>query len=180
RQASDCGQSKLCNNGSCAAQPGCSRSADCTDPRLPVCDGSQHACVQCLQSTDCKDLSKPVCDASHHCVAPVVCHANSDCVKPTPVCNAANGNCVQCLADGDYPSDLACSPQKTCVLLQQGCNSDGDCPAGEYCRSSDKTCQVKQCMGDADCSTTPGTPHCDTSPMPHVCVACLANSDCPN
>jgi hypothetical protein len=174
-QDADCGQGKLCTGKVCVAQPGCAKSADCTDPSLPVCDTSAKACVQCLQGSDCKDAAKPVCDGSHKCVAPVVCHSNADCAKPTPVCQTSSGNCVGCLADTDCPQGLLCSAQHTCALAPAGCSNDSDCPANQVC-GANKTCTSKACAGDKDCAAP--VPRCNTTSG--LCVMCLADQDCPN
>ena len=202
----DCGKGKLCQAGVCKAQPGCATSTDCVDPKLPVCDAEQHACVQCLQGADCADPATPICDGSHHCVAPSLCHANTDCNKPTPVCQTASGNCVGCLADSDCPQGFGCSAQLTCTLQGAGtCKTDSDCagnPSAPHCKGSgvvgqpgtcvqcvdttqcpagsacagDNTCGVKGCTADAGCQAP--TPRCDLVDTPHACVACLADADC--
>ena len=209
-QTVDCAPGKLCQKNVCQAQPGCSRDADCTDAKLPVCDtsSSAHACVECLQAADCHAAASPVCDATHHCVAPPVCTSNASCAKPTPVCRVSSGDCVGCLVSGDCPSGSSCSAQNTCVVGGNGtCTTNGDClgnGANVYCKggaggaagvcvacltdaqctpevcSPNNTCVPKECRADADCTATPATPRCDLAPTPHACVACLGDPDCPN
>jgi hypothetical protein len=45
------------------------------------------------------------------------CTSNSNCSAPNKICNTANGNCVECLVDGDCPTDFKCTGNKCCTNL---------------------------------------------------------------
>jgi hypothetical protein len=77
-----------------------------------------------------------------------LCVGAGDCAAPTPICLAAQHQCVQCSVDGDCSSPTPrCSMSQKCV----------------------------QCTGDPDCAGT-ATPLCDATTG--SCVQCNVKSDC--
>jgi hypothetical protein len=134
---------------------------------------------------------------------PAGCASNADCLAlaDTRVCNAASGQCVQCVRDADCGSannTKACE-NFACVDRPGGCADDADCgasPLGKKCKASTRLCV--QCLGNIDCPqgavcqqnacvVTNGqcadstackdpTPVCDTATR--TCVGCLAAPDC--
>jgi hypothetical protein len=87
------------------------------------------------------------------------------CPEATPLCQAATGLCVGCLANSDCPSGV-CSPSGQCV----GCLSNSDCTAPTpTCNLETNTCEGCAAMGCPDaapwCSATTGG-----------CASCLDTS----
>lgn len=72
------------------------------------------------------------------------------CPEATPVCDAAQGECVECLAQTDCPATRP------------------------VCDTARNACAV--CLGNADCPAE--TPLCDTSVEGGRCVTCLSDADC--
>lgn len=88
---------------------------------------------------------------------------------------------VACSADRDCPSPQSCvaghcASVGFCVG-SAACNNDAACGAGQHCANG--CCQPGDsgaCARDADCSSHPKTPVCDTAKG--ACVACLTARDC--
>src|ERR1700694_1660285 len=86
-----------------------------------------------------------------------------------------------CTTSSDCPSPQSCIAGH-CVtsgfcIGSPSCNDDSMCTAGQHCANG--CCQPGApgtCSKDADCSSHPSTPICDTTPG--VCVGCLFPSDC--
>ncbi len=78
------------------------------------------------------------------------CSSNAECAAPTPVCDTAQGVCVECTP------------------------SDDPCPTGQYCDTTNQC--ASGCNDGSDCSAP--TPHC--APQTHQCVQCLGDTDCPS
>jgi hypothetical protein len=141
----------------------CARKEDCGG-NTPLCDLDTHACVQCLGSGDCGG-STNVCDLdSHNCVE---CLRQSDCTDPrkalctdktcgpcgadaqctrldaTPVCDRAQGACVECTlaSEADRCGSKACKLSTgTCTSVDRGtrtacssCEADSECVNGARC-----------------------------------------------
>jgi hypothetical protein len=94
----------------------------------------------------------------------------SACSGTTPVCDAASGMCVGCLAGADCTGALkACdTATKTCVA----CLDNSTCiePMGT-CDTTTNSCV--QCVGNANC-TEPTSSRCDAN----SCGACMSDNDC--
>lgn len=100
-------------------------------------------------------------------VEPNACASNGDCAVPTPVCDLANGVCVECLLKAHCPPEMACSNGK-CV--------EGLCePSSKWCEggiaivcndkgtgyASSTNCGEQVCI-DGECKgCTPGHTKCD-------------------
>jgi hypothetical protein len=94
----------------------------------------------------------------------------SACSGATPVCDAASGMCVGCLASADCTGALkACDvATKTCVA----CIDDSSCTdPTNTCDTSTNSCV--QCVGNANC-TDPTSSRCDAN----SCGACMSDNDC--
>ncbi len=76
------------------------------------------------------------------------CKADGDCVAPTPVCDTANSQCVECTPANDK------------------------CPTGQYCTKNNGC--AAGCTDGTDCSGS--TTKCDSAT--NKCVECLADTDC--
>ena len=48
------------------------------------------------------------------------------CAAPTPACDVASGNCYECVANSDCPSDRAVCDAHAC----RGCREDSECDSG--------------------------------------------------
>src|ERR1041384_5713435 len=86
-----------------------------------------------------------------------------------------------CSADRDCPSSQTCVAGRCAstgfCVGSATCNSDAACGSGQHCANG--CCQPGEsgsCNRDADCSSTPATPVCDTSK--NACVECLLARDC--
>jgi hypothetical protein len=94
----------------------------------------------------------------------------SACSGTTPVCDAASGMCVGCLASADCTGALkACDvATKTCVA----CIDNSSCTdPTSTCDTSTNSCV--QCIGNANC-TDPTSSRCDAN----SCGACMSDNDC--
>ncbi|HUJ26374.1 MAG TPA: hypothetical protein VLW85_10165 [Myxococcales bacterium] len=98
----------------------------------------------------------------------------------TFACGAGLGE-RPCSADRDCPSPQTCVAGRCAsagfCIGSPACNSDAACGAGQHCANG--CCQPGEsgtCARDADCSSHPSTPVCDTSRG--ACVACLTARDC--
>ena len=110
------------------------------------------------------------------------CTQDTDCTSPTPLCDTANGVCVQCNSSTDCPSNapVCYTVNHTCLLCNDAygsnavaacpnasapvcahsgvclsCASNADClgnAAGSECNTTSGTCG-SGCGGDADCAT---------------------------
>ncbi|HMI88161.1 MAG TPA: hypothetical protein VK550_28950 [Polyangiaceae bacterium] len=118
----------------------------------------------------------------------------------TPLCDTANGRCVECLSSANCPftNRTACNPAThTCVQ----CVDDSTCPmASPYCdvptnscrvctatqgctrpqvcviNGNNATCQLR-CMSDGDCAMAPmNNRACNLATM--MCVQCQNNTHC--
>ena len=192
---------KRCSAGHCVA---CTVDGDCAgDLAHPRCQPGTGRCVRCLQNAECGGLS-PICDAaSGDCIE---CGAETDCASHPngPVCQAGLCGCTDdagCAGPAVWgKSCVASSPGKRC-----GCTAEAGCAGkapGPHCAAAGKC----SCLGDGDCSTTPGTvcalpyagagyqycqkPCASTADCVfHTglgrcspggkCVACLGDTDCP-
>lgn len=96
------------------------------------------------------DTTTPV-DSSAGESGPTGCTSNDDCAGDPggPVCNADNGECVDCTP------------------------SDDPCAEGNYCDPGTNDC-VPGCIADEDCG---GGLTCDVPT--NTCVGCIADAECP-
>lgn len=64
------------------------------------------------------------------------CTASLTCSSPTPVCDTANGTCVECMTSPDctVPERAICDAN-----VCRGCGADADCPSSNVCLG-DGTC----------------------------------------
>jgi hypothetical protein len=179
---------------------GCLTSTDCSVAK-PVCDPSDSQCKACANDysttnpgpLSCPTSTLPACQPPGSALAGEcgVCSSVNDslCVtqQATPVCITSSATCG-CVNDSDCVTNSYCDTSTTatgvctpgCRLLEGGVDN---CQTGYYCKfGSDGgvvgTCTSQPCNSNANCSAPLAV--CDTIAQPHVCVACLNNSDCTN
>jgi hypothetical protein len=113
----------------------------------------------------------------------------------TPLCDAAGGKCVACIADADCsgatpvcdgPTHVcrACAADNECGVAAPVCAAGGACQACAAgkpgaCAAAQKVCDVAtatcvECVGFSDCSGV--RPICDGAT--HTCRACGTSADC--
>ncbi|MCK6511020.1 hypothetical protein L6R29_13745 [Myxococcota bacterium] len=158
-----CGADSVCLQGRC-------RALACRTTPTPA------QCVMCVQSSDCQRYGndffrvRPACIASNRCG----CNANTQCTAFNAgavggVCDTAKSECIGCKADTDCRRGYICN--STNALCEVGCRTDNECPSSQYCVSN----KCVECKTNANCTTDPTRPVCNTS---GACVGCNANSDC--
>ena len=115
---------------------------------LPVgCDDSKRSSNDklCATNQDC-DPGQTCVDGT--CTTESACTSNDQCSAPTPICNTAAGQCVQCMQTGD------CGQNETCQNNQ--CVAQGGCTSNDQCSAPTPICntaagQCVQCMQSGDC-----------------------------
>jgi Cys-rich repeat protein len=131
-------------------------------------DGGAPPAAACADDQDCPLPSLHCEAASGNCYQ---CVSDTDCSKVSghPRCDTSKHICVQCGLTADCPAGLRCAGE-TCV---QGCSSNSDCAtiAGTSCDDDDGICA--QCDEGRGCSGA--TPYCAVN---HQCVACVSNGQC--
>ncbi len=133
----------------------CQTSAECTDPKAPLCEQANSACLPCTDvsqsDTECasRDPATPVCASDGRCVP---CEGDLDCPDAMPLCDG-NNTCMSCTVDEAGDTDCAArdSDKPRCV--------DGGC---------------YECATDTDCPMT--EPVCDG--MGHFCRPCTNHPEC--
>jgi len=155
-----------------------------------ACTLGQGACQASGVMVCANDKLGVVCDAQilDGCASPCL----ETCEGPTPVCDEASGNCVECVESNDCTGGVclnntcvecannadcasgACDiPNNTCVE----CLSNLNCPGG-VCDVISKTCTP--CLNSNDC-VAPGATQCkvdDANLTQNACVECLDNTPC--
>jgi len=121
----------LPSNGICAQ---CSTTADCKDPRRPICVA--NGCDRCQDDSDCTHiLNKPYCNKTiGACTA---CLSQSNCTNPNkPFCDFDRLICTDCQS-----LDGSCSTE---------CTSHADCSVGPnpYCFNG----ECVECLLDGHCT----------------------------
>jgi hypothetical protein len=169
-----CGPNELCCNNACT----------------PTGAGPAQQCAAC--NTACTQSNSNLCEGRS-----CRCGNNPACAGGTPVCDDANGRCVQCLADGDCPNNGQCvanvcqvcdpADHAGCAANQLCCN--GACVAtgggvGESCSACGNSCpqdststctnRVCRCGNNAACGGQ--TPFCNDAPG--MCTGCRNDGDC--
>lgn len=148
-----CNTGAVCDatSGMCvAATPACVRASDCT-PDGKVCGGpstcSGLLCYQCITTFGSKNAFEP-CTSGAQCLTGICDILRNVCTSP---CANAITNDADCTSLG---ANVACT--ELSVTLSAGdaavatnrigycarkCKRDGDCTAGEYCRSATNLAQ---------------------------------------
>ena len=137
----------------------CELSFECPDNR-PWCDPELGGCVACTESSQCAFRQE------------------------TPLCNADDGTCVECMGDVDCTDASAarCNDNNQCAA----CNDDEQCVGVE----GKDTCIDGECVqgctvdneatvcGDNSCD--PATGNCTDTERGsvNVCRSCVADSEC--
>lgn len=87
------------------------------------------------------------------------------------VCNTGDGNCVDCLSDGNCSGStpFCKTSNHTCVA----CQTDSNCGPGRTCNTGNNTCIAQTCATTADCNH-PEFPLCISG----SCQQCAVNVDC--
>jgi hypothetical protein len=85
-QNTDCPSGEVCTDDlECEAT--CTTAEDCSDASKPVCDTTQHVCVECLDDSACtRSPEKPVC-IEQRCME---CRTAADCPPEERVCTDDN------------------------------------------------------------------------------------------
>lgn len=165
---------------------GCTGGGECVvrDPNLPVCQLSSGRCVECDTSADCTNADKPICNPAGACVpcddpsaAEDGCQVKNDpnTADPnTPVCNADNGRCVECVSDNNCtfdPNEPYCIGNSCGPCTDQFCENQG-----LVCNGATGLCVA--CLdGPTDCyPADPNAPICDL--VGHTCEPCMSNTEC--
>jgi hypothetical protein len=120
----------------------CAAESNTCPPSQPVC-GTDGLCTSCTRHEDCaRFTATPACLAG----ACVQCSPDntSACRADQPVCDVAEGLCVQCTA-----TDL-----RVCASL----------PDSPLCKQGGNTCV--ECNTDDDCKAYPDRSHCSPE---HTC-----------
>jgi hypothetical protein len=103
----------------------------------------------------------------------VSCTSDVECSGSQPFCYSAAHQCVECLSANHCPDEHPCVAEThTC---EPPCRSPSDC-AGIDRQVCSPTGVCVQCEADADCDSTPLTPHCNL--RNGLCVRCLVQADC--
>ena len=166
-----CSGSQICeeNNDRCvtcqtAAQ--CNDNNPCTDDS---CNTSTGLCVHSNNTLPCND--NLFCTPNDVCSAGACVGSGVRC--PGQFCNETSDACVNCLANGDCPSDGNVCTDERCI--SGNCfnvNNTLSCNDGLFCTATD-VCSVGACVGSG--ARCPGQ-ICD-EPLDR-CVQCLVSADC--
>jgi MYXO-CTERM domain-containing protein len=183
----------VCNAQDLCVQ--CLTSSDCSGA-TPVCDPVSSQCQPCANDyaaqnpgpLSCPTAALPACQIAGSPLAGQcgVCSSIDDmlCVTQpaTPVCVTSSATCG-CNADTDCMPDSYCDTSAaatgTCTPGCRVMNGLDNCATGKYCTKQDGTvgaCMAEPCNQNSDCAAP--NPVCDTIVQPHVCVACLNDTDC--
>ena len=155
-----CGAGYVCNAGEC----GCPSSA--TGGAQIDCGGG--VCIPNREFACCVDTP--------------------ECPQARPVCNGAQGLCVQCLSNADCGPCSTCSGNNTCTPVARG--QAGGCGGGMLCNGSG-ACFAPQCTGvgqcgdcrtcsDFACVNAGAGATCSTGVCTgqQRCVQCIADAQC--
>jgi hypothetical protein len=172
---------------------GCTADEQCPI-ETPQCKSGN--CLPCNEPNDCARFpATPACGAKGACV---VCTTDSKalCTGKTPTCDPTANSCVECIADGDCPSEAkaACQADHTCST----CTEDADCARfGKVCDARSGACvqcrpesEEADCRNDKSCdaktATCAGTA-CDPKLLKCTnkqrgsvanCTSCVSDSEC--
>ena len=162
------GETPLCDTerNRCAT---CIDAGDCTGPEASRC--AEGVCVACEGNDDCTHLpGLPACEDGV-CYQCTELHT-SECSDDTPMCNAEENRCVECIE------------QAHCTSTTESQCSDGmcaACSADDHCTHipdlpacNDGTCV--ECTAESTDACTDGTPYCHADS--NNCVACLDHTHC--
>ncbi len=155
----------VCRSGQCSADlhcvaaGGCDVDADCTGGNW--CNETTHACTPKLTNgtalpTDAKHTSPTLDGTCNPTAGALVCQSG--------VCDSTDNRCGYANEDGPCSAanaalvcrSGACSLDLRCEPVG-GCNVDGDCSAGNWCRESTHTCSAKLANGTALPTDAPHT-----------------------
>lgn len=130
-----CGRSTPSCDPSTGACVGCTKHADCRDPRAPVCDPSTMACAPCAADRGAK--------AALACPSAV-----------NPGCQTSGNLAGECTECSPTQTSLCTSDRPACLasLGICGCIADADCGASGLGRS----CHAGVCVNGADAGTGAG------------------------
>ena len=204
----DCGDGLTCVSGLCVGgttsvcgdAAACDSDTSCGDGRcLAGCCAPSEACAV---DRDC--TGGLLCIDSRCGLPPVVaCTGDESCAGQAlqPRCLVDAQRCVGCLSESDCSSGRTCSVLNTCVPVDDGCDSNAECPdafaavcdldarrcvacladadcAGDQVCGIDRRCHAPYagCGADADCVYDAQATRCE--PGAGQCVGCLVDADC--
>ncbi len=187
----------------------CPPGALCGPMNLPPCEGECRLLPgYCWSDADCQKgetcEGEIICPPGAYCFVAnqpgkcvpksyVPCTSDAQCPKGQ-VCDTSE--CLSCCPFGEVCIDLCCG---RCVPAQEGCQSDKDCPVGQYCNlrmdsagnlfGSCAPVPDGACVRDADCGEGGfcqfgPCPLCFPCPCFGTCIykepqKCKVHSDCP-
>ena len=146
-------------NGTCEPAGGCNTDGDCTGGAW--CTEATHVCTPKLSNGTALPTDAPHTNPTLNgtCTAPA-----ATLVCSSLVCDAADSKCGY--ADGDGPCtalngatvcrSMSCSKNGLCAPAG-GCNVDGDCAGGNWCKQSTHQCSAKLANGAALPTDAPHT-----------------------
>ena len=187
-----CRSDQICVNGACQCPSGkVEYQGECQAPNCinggvtcpsdkPACSSS-GTCVECASNGDCtggKTCQSNVCkcpsgkiEYEGSCVTPN-CNNAIICSGDKPYCNSSNGECVECIMDGNCSGGKVCT-NNTCVCpddkpYESGgkcveCSSDSNCSNGKTCQNGTCKCpsdkpyesggKCVECTSDTQCAS---------------------------
>ena len=123
----------VCDTESGLCKSGCNVDADCSTSEW--CNGDEHACSPKLPNgTPLPSTPERVAECTAH-VGTVVCQSGA--------CDPVDNACGLELGDGPCENSDQCRAGRCNAetqLCQEGCTSNADCPASEYCDTSSAAC----------------------------------------
>lgn len=154
---------------------GCAMDTSCAGANAGTkCLPTSHC--GCAGPEDCKGNARgPACAPKTQACG---CGVDQDCVaigSPFPRCHPNDGQCVECLTNGDCkdPDNAACyQPDGFCTQ----CVVDADCKASSLGKHCTQGCR---CTQDNECTNSPRGPHCmQFTGIPDDACGCKSASEC--
>ena len=191
----DCKQGMHCNITNNVCIPGVAPDGGQAGDGGADIGASEMAQAECTSDLQCS-MPHPTC-VNGSCKS---CH-DTGCASQEQ-CDTTSGMCVPKSTDGGIPdagthdaggwdtgaqdtggndcSTTGCQCGTYCDqgsgACIKGCQAQGDCCAGDDCINNQCTSVTSQCLADADCKSTPGTPHCEK--VSGQCVECTQDFHC--
>ena len=110
----------------------CTRSANCRENTLPVCDLTNNICVACSADSQCATWNKEQVDplnralcVSGHCAE---CRTNPDCVRPGKTfCDQTDNICKGCTSNSQCPGSNICKLDASLLATNDTLTNIGEC-----------------------------------------------------
>jgi concanavalin A-like lectin/glucanase superfamily protein/uncharacterized protein DUF2341 len=160
---------------SCQNDQDCNDYVDCTDD---TCNLLTEICEFTPIDANCPD-DGDFCNGTESCDAVSGCVSSGDpCLAGNQLCDAANGRCVDCLADADCDDQVDCTDDScniaagTCENIANNSNCVDD---GLYCNGPEICDSQTGCSSEGDPCLNDGL-ICDEAA--DECNTCLQDADC--